>query len=141
MDERLVNLQLGAMLHDFGKIVRRANLSTVENGKHQFVGEQYLKEVVPELLEIDELSSIIKYHHGKDLKNANLPPDSLAYIVYEADNIASGIDRVNLEDGEYGNEMDLLESIFNSLNSHRNDIKKHFFVRNVDESEFNMPKN
>lgn len=141
MGERLFNLQLGAMLHDFGKIVRRAKPSEVDNDKHQFVGEDYLKKVVPELLEIDEISSIIKYHHKNDLKNANLPPDSLAYIVYEADNIASGIDRVDLEKGKYGNEMDLLESIFNSLNSHKNDIKKRFFIRKVDESEFNMPRN
>ena len=41
-----------------------------------------------------EVYDMINYHHAKYLSSAKLKGDSLAYIVYEADNIASGIDRV-----------------------------------------------
>ena len=50
-----------------------------------------------------EIYDMIKYHHNKEInekmkENKKLDDDSLAYIVYEADNIASGVDRVNYDD-------------------------------------------
>ena len=103
MDEKLICLQLGALLHDIGKIVRRAGL---DKNEHSIAGSNYLKE--NNLLEekYKEVYDVINYHHAKYLSSAKLKDDSLAYIVYEADNIASGIDRVKYEDKQIrGNEM------------------------------------
>ena len=98
MDEKLICLQLGALLHDIGKIVRRADLDSKD---HSEAGSKYLKD--NNLLDdkYKEVYDMIDYHHAKYLSSANLREDSLAYIVYEADNIASGIDRV-----KYENEKD-----------------------------------
>ena len=41
MDEKLICLQLGALLHDIGKIVRRADLDSKD---HSEAGSKYLKD-------------------------------------------------------------------------------------------------
>ena len=41
MDEKLICLQLGALLHDIGKIVRRAGL---DKNEYSIAGSNYLKE-------------------------------------------------------------------------------------------------
>ena len=93
MDEKLINLQIGALLHDIGKIVRRAGKS---NKKHSIAGADYFEK--EELLDIEkykEIYDMIKYHHSEEIneklkQNDKLDDSSLAYLVYEADNIASG---------------------------------------------------
>ena len=83
---------------------------------------------------------MIDYHHAKYLSSANLREDSLAYIVYEADNIASGIDRVKYENEKIrGNEMDSLNSIFNVIRIEKNNLKKTFKLFDFDKNGFNMP--
>ena len=137
MDEKLICLQLGALLHDIGKIVRRAGL---DKNEHSIAGSNYLKE--NNLLDekYKEVYDVINYHHAKYLSSAKLKDDSLAYIVYEADNIASGIDRVKYEDKETkGNEMDNLNSIFNVVKVEKNNIKKTFKLFDFDKNNFNMP--
>ena len=137
MDEKLICLQLGALLHDIGKIVRRAGL---DKNEHSIAGSNYLKE--NNLLEekYKEVYDVINYHHAKYLSSAKLKDDSLAYIVYEADNIASGIDRVKYEtEGTRGNEMDNLNSIFNVVKVEKNNIKKTFKLFDFDKNNFNMP--
>ena len=138
MDKKLNDIQVGALLHDIGKIVRRARES---NLKHSDAGAKYLKE--NEILNNDdsEIYNIIKYHHFKELKEANLPSNSLAYIVYEADNIASGVDRVKYEEGEEkGNEMLPLNSIFNKINMAKNKEEKIFDLKKFNKDSFDMPK-
>ena len=49
MDEKLINLQIGALLHDIGKIVRRAGKS---NKKHSIAGADYFEK--EELLDIEK---------------------------------------------------------------------------------------
>lgn len=137
MDEKLTIVQLGALLHDIGKIIRRAGLS---NLNHSQAGIEYLKEhlLLPE--KYNEVLDIINFHHAKELKEANLPSNSLAYIVYEADNIASGIDRAKYEDeNERGHEMDSLNSIFNVIRVEKNNLKKTFKLFDFDKNGFNMP--
>ena len=51
MDEKLINLQIGALLHDVGKIVRRAGVSSK---KHSIAGADYLEK---EELLYDKVSS------------------------------------------------------------------------------------
>lgn len=137
MDEKLVCLQLGALLHDIGKIVRRAGLDSKE---HSEAGSNYLKD--NNLLDdkYKDVYDMIDYHHAKYLSSAGLKEDSLAYIVYEADNIASGIDRVKYENEKIrGNEMDSLNSIFNVIRVEKNNLKKTFKLFDFDKNGFNMP--
>ena len=137
MDEKLICLQLGALLHDIGKIVRRADLDSKD---HSEAGSKYLKD--NNLLDdkYKEVYDMIDYHHAKYLSSANLKEDSLAYIVYEADNIASGIDRVKYENEKIrGNEMDSLNSIFNVIRIEKNNLKKTFKLFDFDKNGFNMP--
>lgn len=55
----------------------------------------------------------MRYHHKDYLQKANLDKNDLAYIVYEADNIASGMDRRENEGEEKGFDPKLnLDSIF-----------------------------
>ena len=137
MDEKLVCLQLGALLHDIGKIVRRAGL---DNKEHSEAGSNYLRDNNLLADSYKEIYDIIDYHHAKYLKTAKLKEDSLAYIVYEADNIASGVDRVKYENEKIrGNEMDSLNSIFNIIRVEKNDLKKTFKLFDFDNNGFNMP--
>ena len=137
MDEKLICLQLGALLHDIGKIVRRAGL---DKNEHSIAGSNYLKENNLLVEKYKEVYDIINYHHAKYLSSAKLKEDSLAYMVYEADNIASGIDRVKYEDKvTKGNEMDNLNSIFNVVKAEKNNIKKTFKLFDFDKNNFNMP--
>ena len=137
MDEKLIYLQLGALLHDIGKIVRRAGLDSKE---HSEAGSNYLKD--NNLLDdkYKDIYDMINYHHHKYLRSAKLKEDSLAYIVYEADNIASGLDRVKYDDEKIrGNEMDSLNSIFNVIKVEKNNLKKTFKLFDFDKNGFNMP--
>ena len=137
MDEKLICLQLGALLHDIGKIVRRAGL---DNKEHSEAGSNYLRDNNLLADSYKEIYDIIDYHHAKYLKTAKLKEDSLAYIVYEADNIASGVDRVKYENEKIrGNEMDSLNSIFNIIRVEKNDLKKTFKLFDFDNNGFNMP--
>ena len=138
MDEKLINLQIGALLHDVGKIVRRAGVSSK---KHSIAGADYLEK--EELLDVEkykEIYDMIKYHHNEEInekmkENEKLDDDSLAYIVYEADNIASGVDRVKYDDkiSDEGKKIKItgieglpLNSIFNRLN-----VQKNFDARKI----------
>lgn len=68
MDEKLVCLQLGALLHDIGKIVRRAGL---DNKEHSEAGSNYLRDNNLLADSYKEIYDIIDYHHAKYLKLQN----------------------------------------------------------------------
>ena len=152
MDEKLINLQIGALLYDIGKIVRRAGVSSK---RHSIAGADYLeKEGLLDVEKYKEIYDMIKYHHNKEInekmkENEKLDDDSLAYIVYEADNIASGVDRVNYDDkiSDEGKKIKItgieglpLNSIFNRLNVQKNDVEKNFKFLTYNRHSFNMPK-
>ena len=153
MDEKLINLQIGALLHDIGKIVRRAGKGG--KNRHSKAGSDYLGN--RELLDKEkyrEVYDMIKYHHNEEIneklkQNDKLDDSSLAYLVYETDNIASGVDRVKYEDkiNEKGEKVKVTEieglplnSIFNKLNLQKNKIEKNFGSLRNDRRNFNIPK-
>lgn len=107
MEERMVNQFYGALLHDIGKAVQRA-----ENvrKKHQIVGADLLEKFDANR----EITRSLRYHHSDYMSNS-LPKDSLSYITYIADNIASGTDRrsENDEKGWKWNSKTPLQDIFN----------------------------
>jgi CRISPR-associated protein Csm1 len=114
MKNELIETVFGCLLHDIGKAVQRAGGSM---DKHSIQGWRYLSEDIG-LKDIGILNSV-HYHHKRELGDANIPNDSIAYIAYIADNIASASDRrnENEENAQSGWDREAnLESIFNLLN-------------------------
>lgn len=115
MDDTLFSITAGALLHDIGKMVYR---SGADRRSHPASGADYINKYTGN----KEILDCIRYHHGRDISNADIRNDSPAYIVYAADNIASGLDRPEREvegdqasDRQFDRELPL-SSIFNLLN-------------------------
>lgn len=86
MDQSVVDLYYGSLLHDIGKVVQR---STQQKIGHSKLGYDYLKK----FLSRKEILNQVKYHHYHEIRQASLNPNDLAFITYIADNISSGVDR------------------------------------------------
>lgn len=111
MNEKETKLIIAAILHDIGKVIYREGNDV---RKHSISGYDYLKETG---ITDKEILDAVKYHHAQSLKNADIEDDSLSYIVYMADNIASATDRRERMEEEKGFEISApLESVFNILN-------------------------
>jgi len=121
MGKESSQLILGALLHDIGKFIQRADVFDINHSKK---GIDYLKKTNNVNLTCKNILDCVEYHHYSELKSANLNKNSIAYIVYEADNIASGAERrQNFEyEKEYKSEFEsfdkktVLKSVFNILN-------------------------
>lgn len=130
MEDKKVKLNIGALLHDIGKVLYRYN----DGRNHSQSGYEYLKNQIR--ISDKEILEQVKYHHASYLKNANIDKKSLAYITYIADNIASGSDRRKNED-EFGfNQEQPLESIFNLLN---NNEQKYVYAPQQLNEKINYP--
>ena len=129
MTDKEVRLVLGSLLHDIGKIIYREGS---DKRKHSQSGYDYLKEEI-QLEEKDILDSV-RYHHADAIKNAKIPPDSLSYIVYIADNIASAADRRKNDSEDMGFEISMpLQSLFNILN--QNKEEKYYEPKTLDPKD------
>lgn len=115
---------IGGLLHDIGKVLYRAGTS---RQKHSKSGYEFLKdELQNENIDKDILEQVL-YHHGDALKeaekNARVADNSLAYITYIADNIASAADRRTINEGDETkkgfDEKVPLEAVFSILNGER----------------------
>lgn len=109
MEQRILDLFFGSVLHDIGKPVQRA---TRERKTHSKIGKEFLEKFDFSKEILDQ----VRYHHAKDLIKARLEEDSLVYITYIADNISSGIDRRKSEEEIVGQRFKAdipLEDIFN----------------------------
>ncbi len=111
MQDKLVELIIGSLLHDIGKVVYRAG----DGRNHSVSGYDFLKNDAK--IENNEILNSVKYHHKKLLSGADISDTSNAYITYIADNIASASDRRENDDRDYGFiQTRPLESVFNILN-------------------------
>ena len=132
MDEKNIRLVIGALLHDIGKVVYR---SGADSRRHALGGTDYLHSERIGLVD-KEILDCVHYHHAADLRQAKLAKDSLAYIVYMADNIASAADRREQDDSVSGgfDKAKAMDSIFNLLNG--NNQHKAYSPRqtNVEEA-------
>ena len=90
MKNPLQVVTIASLLHDIGKICYRAS---GERKTHSVLGSAFLFPFCHDTEEGNEILRCVKYHHGKELRQAHVTSDSLAYVVYEADNIAAGMDR------------------------------------------------
>ena len=126
MEDRLVNLIIGSLLHDIGKVVYR----TGEMKKHSKLGWDFLSTIAS-FKGNNDIKECVLYHHGRELSKANLDDDSLAFITYVADNISAASDRRDdvIEGEDYEQSKAIfdksapLASVFNVLN--RNNSKKY----------------
>lgn len=136
MDIRYKKLMYGSLLHDIGKLLQRAK---IYQGTHSEQGYIYLREVTGD----DDIAFCARYHHSKELMRANLSEDNIAYIVYEADNIAAGIDRRSIELGDEGFDPSMpLSSIFNMVRYNKSDEFTAYPLISIrDEKPINFPIN
>lgn len=126
--EMINKISLAALLHDCGKIVQRAS---GERQKHSLLGRKFLEKYCAD----PDILKAVAYHHSDALKTAKLPDNHMAYIIYEADNIASGTDRRDEEDSPrtFYREMPL-ESIFDHLREKCSEDKKRYhYLRGLEE--------
>lgn len=114
MEEKVIDLIYGSLLHDIGKVVQRAERKRIP---HSEIGAEYLKKFTDN----KAIQSSVKYHHYRELSSSPLAVNDLAYITYIADNISSGTDRRSdsADDSESSyfnfNAMINQEDIFNTL--------------------------
>ncbi len=134
MTDKELKVTIGGLLHDIGKVIYREGN---EKRTHSQIGFEYLKENIG--IEDRDILECVKYHHGKALSNSSISDDSLAYVVYIADNIASSVDRREKMSDESGFELHTpLQPVFNLLNE--NNGKDYYSTNklNVEES-INFP--
>lgn len=133
MTKERVQLIVGGLLHDVGKVVYQQG----DGRKHSVSGYEFLMQEAG-LKERQVLESV-RYHHGAELENAEIPADSFAYITYFADNITAAAEhrKLDMEEKE-GDKETPLESVFNILNG--NDKKLFYHPRILGEKEgINFP--
>ena len=133
----------GALLHDIGKVVYRANQGTDAHSKR---GAAFIEPYFSDMGLKQSITHCLKYHHGKELSAAQLENDDYAYIVYEADNIAAAVDRRDLEEGEntstqkFDKELPL-QSIFRVFGGKTSTQPLQYYLRGIDVSDhFNYPE-
>ena len=111
MRQKTLEVTLGCLLHDVGKLCFRAG----ESGRHSASGYAFLKEAW-QGLPFGEALDCVRWHHAAELREAQPAPDSAAYIAYVADNIAAAADRRETEE-EGGFDRCLpLSPVFTHLN-------------------------
>ena len=127
MDQLEARLQKAALLHDIGKVYQRSGLG---QGTHSEAGVAFLK---PYYENDDSLVlRAVKYHHA-DMAQRLTEDDDLAYIVYEADNIAAGTDRREMQDSESSgfDRRASLESVFNVFGANESSGKTAYYLRGL----------
>ena len=111
MRKEIQQLVKGSLMHDIGKPAYRA---TGKKTNHSTQGYDFAKNELE--IKDKEILNQILYHHNNQLKTADLPEDSLAYITYIADNISSATDRRDKDDGGNGfTPKAQIESVFNLI--------------------------
>ena len=133
LTDREIKLVVGSLLHDIGKVVYRGG----DGRNHSTSGYEFLKDQAK--IEDTEILNCVKYHHGKDINNAEIAVDDIAYITYYADNVAAFTDRREAAVQEEGFDKSIpLDSVFNILNGNHGKCHYAMLVLNPKE-EINYP--
>lgn len=140
-DKIIQEITLGCLLHDIGKVLQRAENEYRNN--HSNIGASYI-EKLPGIKELKTVVESIKNHHQTALDASGLGSHHPAYIVCEADNIASGTDRRETDENNSKSfRRDIpLHSIFNCLESRGNHSGSDFahHLKELDcKSQVNYP--
>lgn len=135
MVDRLKTAALASLLHDVGKVNYRAG---GEKKSHSLLGSDFLRPFCEGSEAGGAILRCVRYHHGRDLSGAHLAVDDLAYLVYEADNIAAGADRRDVADGKKTFSFDpsiCLENVFNVFEGTKKEEKSYFPLKELDARE------
>lgn len=134
MVDRIKTAAIASLLHDVGKINYRAG---GEKRSHSLLGSDFLRPFCEDTEEGRAILRCVRYHHGKDLSGARLADDDLAYLVYEADNIAAGADRREADGGgAFSFDPALsLENVFNVFEGTKKEDKSYFPLKELDARE------
>lgn len=118
MTDRKLNLVIGSLLHDIGKVIYREER---DGRTYSASGYDYLKE---ETNLGEEILDCVGFHHPIALAKAQLSDDHLAYIVSAASRMAAFADRRQEEQQEEGSfaVAGPLRSVFNILNGNSQDF-------------------
>lgn len=109
MSDKHNKIMLATLLHDINKV---------------FIPDTSYEALIKRLnIKDSELEKGIKCHHEMDFDNLVLEDDSLAYVIYVADKIATAAERGRKENGEL--EFTPLKSIFNTLNKNNQNKVYH----------------
>lgn len=129
-----IKIIIASFLHDIGKVIYREGK---DQRNHSVSGYDFLKDEVK--LDDEDILNSVRFHHAKELSSAQISDDSIAYIVYMADNIASATERRSIDTNEVGFDQHMpLSSVFNILNQNN----KNLYLRPqlIDEG-INNPSN
>lgn len=118
MTDTEIRLVAGGLLHDIGKLVYRQG---VDQRAHGESGYDFLKNKAGLAGEDSrQMLEAVRYHHASALEHAQVERDSLAYVIYAADQIASAADRREGSQREAALDIHMpLQSIFNRLNGNQ----------------------
>ncbi len=135
MDEFTL-LVTGALLHDIGKFVQRANWLGRVKESHEIQGEEYLRKKFFGT-EFEKIHFFARYHHEKSLgefRDSDKRFRNLLEIVCEADSISS----TERDEGEvlYGTP---LRSIFSSVRLNSGGSALYYYPAELDPGKINYP--
>lgn len=134
MTDRQLKVIIGGLLHDVGKVLYRSG----DGRSHEESGYYFLKEEAN--IKSKEILHQVRYHHSKNLAQASVATDSLAYITYIADNIAARMDRRKKSNAEKGFVRSYpLDSIFNILNGNRGNSHYRPMMLDIQNEIINYP--
>ena len=114
-----------ALLHDIGKLCFRAGLTDDAANYPQF-GAKWLAQFADETDEnAQQLLRCVAFHRRQDFTGAGLAKNDLAYIIYLADTVAFGAERMERQNSKFNASL-CLESVFNYFSD--NDTYKRYFL-------------
>ncbi|MGN1457090.1 MAG: type III-A CRISPR-associated protein Cas10/Csm1 [Acutalibacteraceae bacterium] len=130
MNEKQVELIVGSLLHDYGKLLYRYN----DGRSHSQSGYEHLK-TLGVFEKNKNILNCVRYHHAKKMPVSRLENDDICFITYIADNIASA-ERRKKDDAESGFSRQLqFESVFNILNGNNQNYVYKIYEENETERQ------
>jgi len=125
-----VKVVLSALLHDVGKLIQRTQIQ--DSRPHYQSGHDFIKNYTDD----EDILNSVLLHHKAQIEEAKIAQNSLAYIVYIADNISAGADRRQneLAESQFNRHLPL-SSIFNLLNNRYGNLTH----RLTDIEKINIP--
>ncbi|MBQ6206824.1 MAG: type III-A CRISPR-associated protein Cas10/Csm1 [Oscillospiraceae bacterium] len=118
MNHQTMLATFGGLLHDAGKIAYRSGGANLSHSRRGF---DFLRDCWrdnPDSHDRQAVLDCVLYHHQDALKESALPPDSLAWLIYYADNVSAAADRRKDGDsasGHYARYLPL-KPVFAKLN-------------------------